>query len=211
MTSFSKQQLAYAQQIAVTGQQMGMSTRDILTALTVALDESSLQNLANSSVPDSYQYAHDGVGSDHASVGIFQQQVGIWGTTSDLMNPTNEAKLFYEKLQTITNRNSMPIPLVAQTVQGSAFSDGSNYAAQLGNAQTLMTMISAGTTAQTADNVTKTAASPFTMITTKQGWTRIGLFALGILILYIAFEQLILSNPTVQSAVKTVVKVAAVA
>jgi hypothetical protein len=40
---------------------------------------------------------HDGVGSDHDSVGIFQQRQS-WGPTALLMNPFGSAQLFYNKL-----------------------------------------------------------------------------------------------------------------
>jgi hypothetical protein len=209
MPSYSAQQLAYAQTIAGVGKSMGMTTRDIETAITVALDESGLQNYANSTVPESLSIAHDAIGKDGRSVGLFQQQVGIWGTAPDLMNPENSARLFFQRLQTVKNRNSMPIPVVAQTVQESAFSDGSNYAAQLTNAQEVMGMISnSGATVSDAVKASAPSASAFGMITTRQGWIRIGMFILGGALLWITFADLIASNGTIQTIAKDAVKVA---
>lgn len=55
-------------------------------AIATAMQESSIRVLANPSVPASYNYPHDGSGSDHDSVGIFQQRAS-WGTVKDRMNP----------------------------------------------------------------------------------------------------------------------------
>jgi hypothetical protein len=59
--------------------------RACYVAITTAFQESSIRILANSNYPDSLNYPHDGVGSDHDSVGIFQQRAS-WGSTKDRMN-----------------------------------------------------------------------------------------------------------------------------
>src|ERR1043166_3449485 len=94
-------QLANAQTIVGVGKARGASDRDIQTALAVALAESSSQNLATSNVFESYAIPHDGVGSDHNSVGVFQQQVGIWGTAQDLMNTTIAANKFFDDRKSV--------------------------------------------------------------------------------------------------------------
>jgi hypothetical protein len=99
--------------------------------------------------------------------------------------------------------------VVAQTVQESAFSDGSNYAAQLTNAQEVMGMISnSGATVSDAVKASAPSASAFGMITTRQGWIRIGMFILGGALLWITFADLIASNGTIQTIAKDAVKVA---
>ncbi|GAA4153867.1 hypothetical protein GCM10022286_00770 [Gryllotalpicola daejeonensis] len=59
-----------------------------IDALDSALTESSLKMYANSTVPDSLNYPHDAVGSDHDSVGFFQMRAngGNWGTVAELMD-----------------------------------------------------------------------------------------------------------------------------
>ncbi len=102
-------------------------------ALETALTESGLRMYANANNPDSLKLPHDAVGSDHGSVGLFQQQVGgavnstaNWGTTAELMNPVTSTKKFLDALLELDW-----IPMAnwqaAQAVQHSAFSDGSNY------------------------------------------------------------------------------------
>lgn len=214
-------QLTYARQIVAIGKKRGMSERDIITALTVALDESGLQNYANSSVPTSLNIPHDAVGSDHASVGIFQQQVGIWGTASELMNPTTAANKFYDALAAVKARNTMTIPQAAQTVQKSATPDGSNYAVHVDKATTLYNTVS-GSKVNTASWLDDAAGaivggmgSPPVQalmnvgkagewITKPDNWKRIGLFALGSwLVLFVVWTLL-----SETKAVKTALHVA---
>lgn len=102
-------------------------------ALETALTESGLFMYANANNPESLQLPHDLVGSDHGSVGLFQQQVGgavnstaNWGTTAELMDPVISTRKFLNALLRI---DWMPMTnwAAAQAVQRSAFSDGSNY------------------------------------------------------------------------------------
>lgn len=102
-------------------------------ALETALTESGLRMYANANNPESLQLPHDAVGSDHGSVGLFQQQVGgarnstaNWGTTAELMNPEVSTKKF---LDALLGLDWIPMTnwAAAQAVQHSAFSDGSNY------------------------------------------------------------------------------------
>lgn len=58
--------------------------RACYVAITTAFQESSIRILANSKVPASLNYPHDGVGSDHDSVGIFQQRPS-WGSIKERM------------------------------------------------------------------------------------------------------------------------------
>lgn len=64
----------------------------VLTMTGIA--ESGLRILANPSVPSSMSIPHDGLGSDHASVGPIQQQVPSWGTAADCMDPYRSALKF---------------------------------------------------------------------------------------------------------------------
>jgi len=89
-------------------------------AMVTARQESTIRVLANSNVADSYKYPHDGVGSDHDSVGIFQQRPS-WGTIKDRMDPANSADKFLNKLKTIHDWWTLDIDVAAQRVQVSKF------------------------------------------------------------------------------------------
>ena len=102
-------------------------------ALETALTESGLRMYANANNPRSLKLAHDAVGSDHGSVGLFQQQVGgavnstaDWGTTAELMDAETSTRKFLNALLKI-DWLSMANWAAAQAVQHSAFPDGSNY------------------------------------------------------------------------------------
>ena len=66
-------------------------------ALMAALTESTLRLLANTSAfPESAAHPHDGVGSDHDSLGLFQMRPSAgWGTVSELMDPFYQARAFF--------------------------------------------------------------------------------------------------------------------
>jgi len=184
----SPAQFAYAQTIIEEGQKAGATDDEIATALMVAVTESDLLNQANSNVPESLNIAHDKVGSDHKSVGLFQQQVGIWGTAADLMNPAVSADKFYQALKGAPAGD----PWVrAQAVQKSAYPD--RYQQNWQKAQGIRNVIGAGTR---VDPLTKAiaAAPDWAGSLAKLGatlqdpefWRRAGLFAIGAVLLLVA-------------------------
>ena len=76
---------------------------------------------ANRSVPESLNYRHDAIGSDHDSVGLFQQRNnGAWGTVAERMDPFKSAGMFFRELASFDWR-SMSRGEAAQRVQRSAF------------------------------------------------------------------------------------------
>ncbi|HZC72703.1 MAG TPA: LysM domain-containing protein [Jatrophihabitans sp.] len=104
-------------------------------ALETALTESGLRMYANVNNPRSLELPHDAVGSDHGSVGLFQQQVGgavnstaNWGTTAELMDPEISTRKFLNALLQVDWLH-LTNWAAAQAVQRSAFADGSNYRA----------------------------------------------------------------------------------
>lgn len=198
-------QLANAETIIRIGKTRGMSDADIQTALAVALAESNLQNYANSNVPESMGIPHDSVGSDHYSVGVFQQQVGIWGNAADLMNLEHSTNLFYDALAKVPTRTSMSIPQAAQTVQRSAFSDGSNYAKQLTLAQQIAGVLT-GTSQENYETGSKTVVDPIKWIMDPGNLQRIGLFTLGGVIIIIAVVKILSGNQTVKLATSIATK-----
>ena len=114
-------QLANAKLIVAEGKARGASELQIRIALMTALTESNLLNYANRNNPASLALPHEAVGQDHASVGVFQQQVGIWGDTGTLMNVRASAGKFFDALKAAGTPNAGAPWLTAQKVQNSAF------------------------------------------------------------------------------------------
>lgn len=126
-------QLRNAQTILGAARSLGISPRGMTIALMTALQEAKLYNYANSSVPESLDFPHDRVGSDHDSVNVFQQRAN-WGTVAERMNPTYAAEAFFggpdgpnkgtpRGLLDVDGWESMPMGEAAQTVQVSAYPD----------------------------------------------------------------------------------------
>lgn len=115
--------------IVSVGKQLTLPTRACVIAVATALQESSLLNLANWSVPKSFAQPHTGVGGDHDSVGLFQQRPSSgWGTVAELMNPAIAARKFYLALAQVADWQQLSVAAAAQAVQVSAFPDA--YAKQ---------------------------------------------------------------------------------
>jgi len=108
--------------VIATGLQMRIPEKGIIVALATAMQESSLRNLANPNVPESLHIPNEGMGHDHKSVGIMQQQPW-WGTIRDLMTPGLAARKFYESLLKVGGWQQMAPTVAAQSVQRSAFPD----------------------------------------------------------------------------------------
>ena len=94
----------------------GLGIDGAVVGVMTALTESSLMNIGFG----------DAAGPD--SRGLFQQR-DSWGPASVRMDPAGAAGLFYDRLETITGWQTMAPWAAAQQVQHSAFSNGSNYAA----------------------------------------------------------------------------------
>ena len=126
-------QMHNAALIVKAGQDLGISERGQIVAVSTAMQESNLYNRASHVVPESLKYDHQGTGSDYDSVGLFQQRYTTgWGTVKTIMNPSQSATSFYKALKQVHGWQNMPITVAAQTVQGSAFPDA--YAKHTGNA-----------------------------------------------------------------------------
>lgn len=131
--TLERQQLLYAAEIISVAQQQGVPFNGWKIALMTALVESRLLMYANDSVPESLDYAHDAVGSDHDSVGLFQQRPASgWGTVAELMNVSYSAQAFFggpegpnggspRGLLDVDGWETMTLGEAAQAVQVSAF------------------------------------------------------------------------------------------
>ena len=92
----SEAQVTVARAYIGVGKSLGVSDAALEIAIMMSLQESGLSVLANSSVSGSMAYPHDGVGSDHDSLGTAQQrQSAGWGSVADLMNPVYDAQAFF--------------------------------------------------------------------------------------------------------------------
>ena len=127
-------QLANAGAVIAAGNDMGIPARGVVVALAVANQESHFTNYANDGqggdlassqrgIGASQSLPHEAVGTDHGSLGIFQQQWPWWGSMRDLMTPGKAAEKFYQALLKVPGWQQMPLTRAAQTVQRSAFPD----------------------------------------------------------------------------------------
>jgi hypothetical protein len=76
------------------GRRLNITPKGIKIALAVELVESNLTMYANRNVPESLNFPHEKVGSDHDSTGLFQQRQA-WGPLAETMDPTLSARLFF--------------------------------------------------------------------------------------------------------------------
>ena len=138
-----------------------------LIGLMVGLAESGLKNEANSKIPVSLTFPHEGVGSDGYSVGVYQQQPQYsWSTIAtgpgainnpaviqQLMTPAYAAEAFFgsppgskappalsKGLQNIKGWQSMDPAKAATTVQGNRDGSGT-YRPQIAAAQGLLSQL----------------------------------------------------------------------
>jgi hypothetical protein len=219
----SAQQLANARKVIAEGRRRGASPAELDVALMVALAESELLNQANSNIPESLAIPHEKVGSDHASVGVFQQQVGIWGRAPELMDVTKSAALFFDALAKV--KVSAAAPWVsAQAVQKSAFPDGSNYRKHYATAQEIRKALTGangtGTTGPgldvSTDDRVNNGETPWISaaviiannLRDPEFWKRAGLFAGGAVLVLIALWMLLNETGVIAGATRLGTKIA---
>ncbi|HZM83176.1 MAG TPA: hypothetical protein VFC19_46280 [Candidatus Limnocylindrales bacterium] len=127
-------QMNNAKKIVDTAKEMGLGERAAVIAVATAMQESNLHNLASTTLAESYGYTSEGEGSDHDSVGLFQQRQN-WGKTKDLMTPQTSTRKFLEALKDVPGWEKLPLTVAAQEVQVSAYPDAyakhENRAAQI--------------------------------------------------------------------------------
>jgi len=122
VAGLSQTQMNNAMQIVKAGEKRKLPERAMVIAVATAMQESQLLNLASDVVPESWDYPHQGSGSDHDSVGLFQQRSSVgWGSVKQLMNPSYSAGAFYDALVNVPGWQDMALTDAAQAVQYSAF------------------------------------------------------------------------------------------
>ncbi|KZM71832.1 peptidase M23 [Nocardia terpenica] len=146
----SESQLRLARDGVAIGKQRRQPENTIVAELAAQGTESGFRNLANSAVPESLTFPHDGVGADHDSVGPHQMRAGIWGSVgmAELMHPQYQINWFYDQADKLGPGGSSLAPAdLAQAVEQSA---PNAYAGSLDLARQLYTLF--------ADNDTSTMA-----------------------------------------------------
>ncbi|KAK0518539.1 hypothetical protein OC835_007813, partial [Tilletia horrida] len=115
-------QQSHAQTIANVAKNYGTNSPQhaCVTAVATAITESALYIYANSKVPASLNYPHDKVGSDHDSVGLFQQRVSIYKNIAADMDATGSTRQFLAEMVKISGWQSIAPGTLAQKVQRSA-------------------------------------------------------------------------------------------
>lgn len=133
-SALNEAQRRNASVVISTGYQLGIPRRGIIIALAVASQESRFVNYANdgqggdltwlqAGIDSSLALPHEGVATDHGSLGVFQQQWPSWGSMESLLDPARAAQKFYFALQKVPDWQSLPVTVAAQAVQISAFPD----------------------------------------------------------------------------------------
>ena len=136
-------QMANAVAIIEAGRDEGLDRKAWAIALATAMQESKFLNHANVNVAESYDFDYQAEGSDHDSVGLFQQRPSSgWGSVDELMDPKTSASKFYDSLKLVDDWEDMPVTTAAQTVQVSAFPDA--YAQWEGLAKDIIAAYDAG-------------------------------------------------------------------
>jgi len=121
VAGLSQTQMNNAAVIVQVAQERSLPRRAMLVAMMTGMQESSLRNLANPSVPASLDRPNEGSGSNFDSLGVFQQRPSQgWGTVSELMNPRYAADAFYARLLKVSDWESRSLGAAAQAVQRSA-------------------------------------------------------------------------------------------
>jgi hypothetical protein len=130
-------QMNNAKAIVDAGKALGLPKAAFVAAVACSLQESKLYNLASYALPESWSYSNQGGGSDHDSVGLFQQRPSSgWGTIREIMQPTFAATQFYKALTNVPGWQDMAMTYAIQAVQVSAFPDA--YAQQQPRAQSIV-------------------------------------------------------------------------
>ncbi|MEU8073047.1 hypothetical protein [Micromonospora sp. NPDC048169] len=124
VAGLDQRQMDNAKAIVDVGRDMRMPRRAMVVAVATAMQESDLYNLASDALPQSFDHPHQGSGSDHDSVGLFQQRPSSgWGTVAQLMRPAYAARAFYAALREVPGWEDMSVTAAAQAVQVSAYPD----------------------------------------------------------------------------------------
>lgn len=127
----------FAKEIAKKAKSMGLDKLAAKIGIATALVESGnpMKMYANKAVPESLKFRHDAIGSDHDSIGLFQQRSRGWGSVKQRMTPSDSAGFFFNALRKFDYKNMAP-GAAAQRVQVSAFPE--KYGQQMQRADAML-------------------------------------------------------------------------
>ncbi|MFI6079238.1 NlpC/P60 family protein [Actinoplanes sp. NPDC051343] len=129
ISGYDADQLRNAAVIVQVGTSRHLPIRAAIIAVATGIQESGLHNSTAT--------------SDHDSLGLFQQRPGQgWGTPQQLRDPIYASGKFYDKLLSVANWQTLPLTVVAQAVQRSAYPDA--YAKYEADAATLVAYVGSG-------------------------------------------------------------------
>ncbi|OAQ98882.1 hypothetical protein LLEC1_05941 [Akanthomyces lecanii] len=123
-------QTKYANGIIAQAKKDGVGAHGCQAGIATAMVESSIIMYANNAVPESLKYPHDRVGSDHDSVGLFQQRASIYKNVKCDMDAACSAGQFFAEMKRVSGWQTMAVGTLCQKVQRSAYPD--RYAKQVG-------------------------------------------------------------------------------
>jgi murein DD-endopeptidase MepM/ murein hydrolase activator NlpD len=157
VSGLTEDQIHNAAVIVQVGQDMKVPPRGWVIAVATALQESRLSNLP-----------FLGASNDHDSIGLFQQRPSQgWGTPAQLADPAYQARKFFEKMLQVANWQTLPLTVVAQRVQISAFPNA--YAKHEPLASQTIDAITGGASRAVGTELTLTCTNAGQV--TASGWT----------------------------------------
>lgn len=157
VTGLTEDQVRNAAVIIQVGQDLEVPPRGWVIAVATALQESRLTNLP-----------FLGARNDHDSIGIFQQRPSQgWGTPEQLASPAYQAGKFFGKMLRVPNWQLLPLTVVAQKVQISAYPNA--YAKHEPLASRTIDALTGGASRAIGVNLVLTCAAPGDI--TASGWT----------------------------------------
>lgn len=122
VAGLSQAQMNDAAIIVDVARRRGLPRQAPIVAVTTALQESNLHNLASGAVPASLKFPHEGESVNYDSIGLFQQRPSQgWGTVAQLMDPRTATGLFYDRLVKVAGWPGKSVADAAQAVQRSAY------------------------------------------------------------------------------------------
>jgi hypothetical protein len=122
VAGLSQAQMNNAAAIVDVARRRALPRQAAIVAVTTALQESNLHNLASGAVPASLKLPHEDESVDYDSIGLFQQRPSQgWGTVAQLMDPRTSTGLFYDRLLKVAGWQDMSVAGAAQAVQRSAY------------------------------------------------------------------------------------------
>ncbi|KAL2255766.1 hypothetical protein VTK26DRAFT_2740 [Humicola hyalothermophila] len=123
LPGLNAKQSAHARKIIAQAKKDKVGRHGCVTGIATALVESNIKVYANRKVPESLKYPYDAIGSDHDSVGIFQQRAIYYPNIAADMDPARSAGQFFKKMKGIKGWQKIAPGKLAQKVQVSAYPD----------------------------------------------------------------------------------------